>query len=146
MRKNILFFVALKAALFGFCFEEAAAEYGLEPSTLWTIAKIESNLNPNTYYTNKNGTADIGLMQINTANLDDLRRLGYDYGDSIWEPCTNVKVGAWILRGCYDKFGESWKTIDCYNKGKGGAKEFNGKGYTSRFLKAFSKEYGYASK
>ncbi len=144
MKKLIFIIFGIKISVFGFCFEEAAATYGFLPSTLWTIAKIESNLNPNDFNKNRNGTVDIGLMQVNSANLEDLKRLGYDYGNDIWEPCTNVMVGAWILKKCYDKFGESWKTIDCYNKGSGRAKDYSQ--YTDKFMRAFGREYGYAAR
>ena len=77
-------------------------------------------------------------MQVNSANLEDLKRAGHDYTNTIWDPCTNVMVGAFLLRQCYDRFGETWQTIDCYNKGSGNSR--NNTKYTRRFDKTFIRE------
>ncbi len=33
----------------------------------------------------------------------------------IKNPCYNVMAGAFVLRGCLDRHGESWEAIGCYN-------------------------------
>lgn len=91
----ILLFPACSSA---FCFEEAGAAYGIPPLLLWSIAKHESNLNPQAIGRNNNGTYDYGLMQINSCWA---AALGRERWKSLGEPCTNVKTGAWILSAAY---------------------------------------------
>lgn len=66
---------------------------------------------------NYSHTYDIGLMQINSQHLKALRMAGIREID-LANPCQSVYVGAWILRQCVDRFGISWKAVDCYNKGR----------------------------
>ena len=49
---------------------KAGRAYNVRPKELFTLAIIESNLNPNVFRTNANGTTDIGLMQINSVNIN----------------------------------------------------------------------------
>jgi len=99
-----------------FCFEEAGDRYGINPYLLYVIAKVESKLNPSALHKNKDGSYDIGLMQINSRWLPVLKRYGISKKD-LFNPCQNVFVGAWVLSQCISKFGNTWKSIDCYNKG-----------------------------
>jgi hypothetical protein len=48
------------------CWEEAATKYGINAQLLYAIAKTESGLNPQAFNRNKNGSYDVGLMQINS--------------------------------------------------------------------------------
>jgi len=95
-----------------FCFEEAGMQYNLPPQLLWSIAKNESNFKPDAVNRNKNGSYDYGIMQINSGWASKL-------GERLWselaDPCTNVKVGAWILRQCINDYGYNWKGVGCYN-------------------------------
>lgn len=86
--------------------------YGIPPEVLWSIAKGESNLNPNAVNKNTNGSYDFGLMQINSTWA---KTLGKEHWASLGDACTNVKTGAWILRQCIDDYGYGWKAIGCYN-------------------------------
>ncbi len=99
-----------------YCFEEAGERYDINPYLLFTIAQVESNLNPQAVNRNKNGTYDIGLMQINSRWLKVLKKWGIKEKD-LFNPCQNVFVGAWVLRQCINKYGNTWRSIDCYNKG-----------------------------
>ena len=94
-----------------FCFEEAGSQYGISPQLLWSIAKTESNFNPRAINRNSNGTYDYGLMQINSSWA---KRLGTTWND-LGEPCTNVKVGAWVLAQCIQDYGYNWRAVGCYN-------------------------------
>ncbi len=112
-----LVLLALVSFAFAYCFEEAGRYYGVSPRLLWAIAKVESNFNPRAINRNKNGTYDIGLMQINSRWLPVLKRHGLYDERLIWHPCYNTFVGAWVLRQCINRYGNSWKAVDCYNKG-----------------------------
>lgn len=94
-----------------FCFEEAGMTYGVSPRLLWAIAKCESNFNPRAVGKNKNGSVDIGVMQINSIWRKDLGPT-WNY---LFDPCTNVKTGAWVLSQCVQKYGNSWKAVGCYH-------------------------------
>ena len=100
------------------CWEDAGARYGVNPYLLYAIAKTESGLNhsaigPKT----KNGSYDIGLMQINSSWLPTLRRYGIGEAE-LMDACTNIEVGAWILSGKMQKLGNSWTAVGAYNAGK----------------------------
>lgn len=104
--------VALGTDAFPFCFEEAGAEYGINPQILRAIAKVESNFNPEAINMNTNGTYDFGLMQINTIWAPTI---GKERWKQLGDPCVNAKTGAYILRTCMDKYGYTWKAIGCYH-------------------------------
>lgn len=99
------------------CWEDAAARYGVNPFLLYAIAKTESNLNPAAIGPkNKNGTYDIGLMQINSSWLPTLRQYGIGEAE-LMDACTNIQVGAWILSGKMQRLGNSWTAVGAYNAG-----------------------------
>ena len=97
------------------CWEEAAARYGVNPYVLYAIAKTESKLNPAAMNrNNKNGSYDIGLMQINSGWLPTLRKLGIDEAQ-LMDACTNIHVGAWVLAQNMRRMGNSWEAVGAYN-------------------------------
>ena len=97
-----------------FCFDDASVRYDVPVSLLKTIARVESRMNPAAINTNGNGSRDIGLMQINTDWLPVLRRYGISRED-LWDPCTNVRVGAWIMAKNIETYGYTWEAIGAYN-------------------------------
>ncbi len=107
----IVFFIHFPVASQAFCFEEAGQRYGVSPWLLLAIAKAESSLNPSVEHHNRNGTIDVGLMQINSIWAEPL---GKAWG-SLNDPCTNVMAGAWILRQCMRDYGYTWKAVGCYH-------------------------------
>lgn len=116
MARNIfltisLFLAAWPQSSHAYCFQEAGDTYGVSPRLLWAIAKCESNFDPRAVGRNKNGTVDVGLMQINSSWKE---KLGPTW-NYLFDPCTNVKVGAWVLSQCFAKYGNSWQAVGCYN-------------------------------
>jgi soluble lytic murein transglycosylase-like protein len=97
---------------FAFCFDQAGSAYGIHPSILWSIAKVESNFNPYAINYNSNGTYDYGLMQINSSWY---KVIGHQLWSGLSDPCTNVFVGAWVLAQCIQKYGYTWDAVGCYN-------------------------------
>jgi len=95
-------------------YEEAGEYFGIDPRLLWSIAKVESNLNPNAINTNANGTEDIGIMQINTVHLPTLAKHGISK-DDLFNPRINIFVGAWVLQRCFKKHGFTKNAVTCYN-------------------------------
>ncbi len=105
--------VAPKA--FDRCFETAAARYSIDPQMLRAIALTETGMRPHLVGPkNKNGTYDIGLMQINSAWLKTLARHGITE-QGLFNACTNIQVGAWILANNIATHGARWKSVGAYN-------------------------------
>ena len=112
-----LFALCLASSLAVACWEDAAQRYGVSPQLLYAMARVESGLNPaavNNSHRKSTGTYDIGLMQINSSHLPRLARHGISEAD-LYDPCTNVQVGAWLLADTFSRYGVSWESIGAYN-------------------------------
>lgn len=109
----MLSLLILSSSAYAFCFEEAGKMYKISPNILKAIAQVESNMQPDAVNYNKNSTYDYGLMQINTFWYS---KIGHQLWMEIGDPCVNVKVGAWILAGCFKRHGyDSWIAVGCYH-------------------------------
>lgn len=97
-----------------FCFDDASVRYDVPVRLLESIARVESRMNPAAINTNGDGSSDIGLMQINTGWLPVLSRYGISR-KGLWDPCTNVRVGAWIMSQNIATYGYTWEAIGAYN-------------------------------
>ena len=73
-------------------------------------------MNPVAINRNANGSVDVGLMQINSRWFPHLAAMGIRPGE-LWDSCTNIHVGAWVLAGYIHQFGYNWKAIGAYNAG-----------------------------
>ena len=58
------------------CWEQASSRYGVNAELLYAMARTESGLDPRAVGHNRNGSRDIGLMQINSAWLPRLSKHG----------------------------------------------------------------------
>jgi soluble lytic murein transglycosylase-like protein len=96
------------------CWEDAANKYGINAYLLYAIAKTESNLNPRAINRNKNGSVDIGMMQINSSWLPTLSKYGLTE-TSLYDACTSIHVGAWILAQNIRRYGNTWTAVGAYN-------------------------------
>ncbi len=96
------------------CWDAAAQRYQVSSALLYAIARTESGLNPLAVGRNGNGSRDIGLMQINSAWLPTLASHGITERE-LFEPCTNIEVGAWILAGNVARLGYTWDAVGAYN-------------------------------
>jgi hypothetical protein len=109
--------LAIKSAQALACWNEAAQRYGVSANLLYAIARVESNLNPkavNRTHSQRTGSYDIGLMQINSGHLSALSRHGIRETD-LFEPCTNIQVGAWLLSDLFSRQGATWDAVGAYN-------------------------------
>lgn len=100
-----------------YCWTQAAQQYGVSAQLLYAVASAESGLNPraiNSSHKARTGTVDIGLMQINSGHLGRLAAVGISEA-SLYEPCTNIKVGAWLLADAFARHGVSWNAVGSYN-------------------------------
>lgn len=97
------------------CFGLAAQRYGVPKTLLIAIAKQESGMRAGAVNrANRNGSRDIGLMQINSGWLPALARHGIAEED-LFDPCINTLVGAWILRGNFQRLGYTVNALGAYN-------------------------------
>ena len=96
------------------CWDAAASRYHVDRHLLHAIARTESSLNAHAVNVNRNGTRDIGLMQINSAWLPTLAAHGIGERD-LFDPCTSIHVGAWILAGNVQRLGYTWEAVGAYN-------------------------------
>lgn len=98
------------------CWEQAAQRHQVNPHLLVAIAEVESALRPQALGRNTNGSIDIGLMQINTLWLPELRRHGIGARDLL-DPCVSIHVGAWVLSQKMRRYGNTWTAVGAYNAG-----------------------------
>lgn len=96
------------------CWKDAATYHGVDVWLLYSIAWVESGFNPKAIGRNKNGTVDIGMMQINSIWVRQLGQYGIS-SSSLSDACTSVYVGAWILAKNIKRHGYTWRAIGSYN-------------------------------
>ncbi len=97
------------------CYYESAQKYRLPPELLIAISYTESSFNVKANGKNKGGSEDHGLMQINSSWLPKLKRqFGIDLA-GLYEPCTNIEVGAWVLAHNIQTYGWTWNAVGAYN-------------------------------
>lgn len=113
---SLLFLTVSESAFAQSCWTSASERFAIHESILHAIARTESAMNPKAINRNTNGSVDVGLMQINSRWFPHLAALGVEPGD-LWDGCTSIHVGAWILAGYVSQFGYNWRAIGAYNAG-----------------------------
>ena len=99
------------------CWSEASARYNVEVTLLKSLAWQESRGNPKAVGPKlKSGDRALGLMQINTVHLPLLRQYGIEQ-DHLFDACTSVMLGAWVMSDCIAKKGAVWAAVACYYAG-----------------------------
>lgn len=97
------------------CFQQSAKEFTQDVNLLKAISKAESNFNEQAISTpNDDGSVDIGLMQINSGWIPKLKKHGITR-EMLFDPCVNIKVGAWILAKNVEAYGNVWRAVGAYN-------------------------------
>lgn len=100
------------------CWADASARYNVPVDLLYAIARVETgNRAGLVSRPNKNGSYDIGLMQINSMHLRRLAKNGITERDLLGKPCVNLHVGAMILSEMISRHGYTWVAIGAYNAG-----------------------------
>lgn len=105
------------------CWQEAARRHDLEPQLLMAIAQVESGFKVDAINLNRNGSRDIGLMQINSQHLPRLSRRGITETLLLSDPCVAVEAGALILGEFVARHGYNWTAVGAYNAGSSPERE-----------------------
>ena len=108
-----------------------SAAYEVDYSLILALIDVESGFNP----TAISSTGDYGLMQINQCNAGYLQeRVG---AADLLNPYDNIKGGVYILRGLFEKYGDSARVLMAYNMGERGAARLWGQGiFESNYSKS----------
>lgn len=123
MKKNIIlviffltnFLYSSNFSKYETLYQKYSAEYNVPIEILKAITLVENTkLNPTLVCMNKNGTKDVGLMQINTLWIDALPKMKLTV-EKLKTPETNIKVASYILGNLIQKYGLSWETIGMYH-------------------------------
>lgn len=100
------------------CINQAAITYMVPAKVIISILATEGG-KVGSATMNKNGTEDLGPMQINTSWLTQLAQYGYSRQQIQNDPCVNVMIGSWILSGKIaqnaSSTGDYWYGVAGYN-------------------------------
>ncbi len=78
------------------CINHAAIMYHVPASVIVSVIQTENGKNGDAIQ-NKNGTVDLGVMQVNSSWIPSLQKKGIKKIDVQFDSCINVQVGTWIL-------------------------------------------------
>ena len=106
----------LFSSLLASCIAFAANRYSIEEDMILAIAYVESRFDSQAVNQNSDGSEDIGFMQVNSWWLTRFKDLGLRRSD-LFEPCSNIMLGTWILRHSFDLYNDVWKAVGAYNAG-----------------------------
>ncbi len=110
---------AISAQALAVCIFAASQSYSVPPSVIMGVLKVEGG-KVGMASQNKNGSYDLGLMQINTIWIPSLANywgvpkevaMRYVRDDA----CVNIGVGAWILRSKMNQTGSLSQGIAYYH-------------------------------
>ena len=99
------------------CFETAGKDAGIDPDLLRAIAWQESRLHYDVIGKNPVTGYGMGLMQIDSQHLGNMKARGIDRELLISDICTNIYSGALILAKAFNKWGPTWEAVGAYNAG-----------------------------
>jgi soluble lytic murein transglycosylase-like protein len=104
------------------CLVEIAEYYDVPPTIVMAVYKTENGKVGEKVGPNKNGTYDLGPMQINTWWWNDhelsLDELNISQESVLNDFCQNIAVGTYILSTNYRSYGNWADAITAYNLGK----------------------------
>lgn len=98
------------------CSIQAAKNYNFDPIILLAVASVE-NGKAGQWVKNKNGTHDVGPMQLNTAYLATLAKYGVTPKDAAQGGCYSYYLAAWRIKGhiLKDRKGDLWTKVSNYH-------------------------------
>lgn len=96
------------------CIVQAATHYGAHPDLIRAIAKVEGG-KPGQIVWNKNGSYDMGRMQINSIHLLELAKYGITREMLIHDDCLNIHIGTYLLQRNIIKSSDFWTGVGAYH-------------------------------
>jgi soluble lytic murein transglycosylase-like protein len=96
------------------CFDSAAAYQGLNATVLRAISLKENSRCDGTISRNRNGSVDVGCMQINSIHFKELSTYGVHPND-LQDQCKNIYIGAWHYKRMIRKYGDTWIAVGAYH-------------------------------
>lgn len=96
------------------CVASASARYQVPQDLIRAVMRAEGGA-VGTVARNRNGSADLGVMQINTIHLPELARYGITREVLVNNACVNIHVGTWILSRELQRGGDFWTNVGAYN-------------------------------
>jgi soluble lytic murein transglycosylase len=119
-----------------------AERYGFDPIFLMAVIQNESSFNPKM----KGSFGEIGLMQVKPSTAEWIAKtykIEYKNSKSLYEPETNIKIGAAFIHKLRDQFdSQSRLYISAYNIGaKNVRKMVRGKNTPKVYMMAVMKRY-----
>jgi hypothetical protein len=96
------------------CIVPAANFHGLNALLLRAVLRVESALKPDAIARNKNGTFDIGIGQINSMHLPELKKFGIEPGH-LADACVGTYVSGWFLKKAIAARGYTWEGVASYH-------------------------------
>lgn len=102
------------------CIMAASLKYQLSDNVVFGVMEVEGGRDGLAAGPNANGTYDLGLMQINSSWIPVLAQLWSTSYTSAYravrdDECTNIFVGAWILKQKISKTGEVYSGVAAYH-------------------------------
>ncbi len=98
-------------------------EYNLDPMLVMAVIKTESNFDKDAI--SHKGAR--GLMQIGESTgrwASEILKLEEYTGDLLYDPETNIRIGAWYLRELLDQYDHEYVALAAYNAGSGNVSEW----------------------
>ncbi|MFC0142585.1 lytic transglycosylase domain-containing protein [Pectobacterium cacticida] len=102
------------------CIHTASVKYFIDALLIEAVMEQESSFNPRAVNrSNSNGTADYGLMMVNSGNIPKLIREGIisTAQELLDKPCLNIQIGTRLLASHFQVCGVSWNCLGSYNAG-----------------------------
>lgn len=98
------------------CIVAASRKYDVHPLVILSILKVE-NGKIGTLSRNTNGTYDLGPMQINTINIDFLKKEfpGLTWKHLTYDLCTSVFAGTFFLKERIEEADKYWEGVGNYH-------------------------------
>lgn len=95
------------------CINHAAIKYHVPATMIVSVMVVEGGKNGSAQI-NKNGSVDLGVMQINSIWISLLKKQKLTKHELQFKGCLNVEVGAWRLANEIAEE-EGWKGVGNYN-------------------------------
>lgn len=96
------------------CIENASQTYHVPSSIVLAVMRQEGG-RVGAVTTNKNGTYDIGPMQINSSHLSFFAKHGISRDMLLNDPCVNVYAGTWMIANGMAHSGDFWRGVGLYH-------------------------------